>query len=99
MVPGTLILVEVSRLPGRSRTPQVLWLWWHGSGQPDLTVIWRAYVRRFDLEHTFRFVKQILNRTVSRVRHPERADRWTWLVVAGYTQPRLARSIVCERTA
>ncbi len=97
VVPGTLILVEVSRLPGRTRTPQVLWLWWHGPGTPDLGVAWRAYVRRFDLEHTFRFVKQILNWTVPRVRHPEQADRWTWLVVLAYTTLRLARPIVCDR--
>ena len=97
VVPGTLILVEVSRLPGRTRQPQVLWLWWHGPCQPDLTVVWRAYVRRFDLEHTFRFAKQILNWTVPRVRQPQQADRWTWLVVAAYTALRLARPVVCDR--
>ncbi len=97
VVPGTLILVEVSRLPGRTRQPQVLWLWWHGPRQPDLAVVWRAYVRRFDLEHTFRFAKQILNWTTPRVRHPQQADRWTWLVVAAYTALRLARPVVCDR--
>ncbi len=29
-----------------------------------------------------------------RAAHPEQADRWTWLVAAGYTQLRLARSLV-----
>jgi hypothetical protein len=40
----------------------VLWLWWHGpEGEtPNLRLFWRAYVRRFDLEHTFRFLKQPL---------------------------------------
>jgi len=97
VVPGTLILVEVSRLPGRTRKPQVLWLWWRGPGAPDLAVVWRAYVRRFDLEHTFRFLKQILAWTTPRVRHPEQADRWSWLVVAAHTQLRLARSLVCDQ--
>ncbi len=97
VVPGTLILVEVSRLPGRTRKPQVLWLWWHGPDAPDLAVAWRAYVRRFDLEHTFRFVKQVLGWTTPRVRHPEQADRWTWLVVLAYTALRLARPVVCDR--
>jgi hypothetical protein len=32
------------------------------------------------LEHTFRFLKQSLNWTLPRVRHPEQADRWSWLV-------------------
>ncbi|MGD9890400.1 MAG: transposase [Dehalococcoidia bacterium] len=94
VVPGPLILIKVSRLPGRTRKSQVLWLWWHGPGAPDLALIWRAYVRRFDLEHTFRFVKQVLNWTTPRVRFPEQADRWTWVVVIASTQLRLARSAV-----
>ena len=53
--------------------------------------------RRFDLEHTFRFLKQTLGWTTPRVRHPEQADRWTWLVVAAYTQLRLARARVADR--
>jgi hypothetical protein len=97
VVPGTLILVEVSRLPGRTRTPEVLWLWWHEQGAPDLALIWRAYVRGFDLERTFRFDKQVLNWTTPHVRHPEQADRWTWLVVIACTQVRLARSVVCDQ--
>ena len=97
IVRGTLVLVEVSRLPGRTYKPQVLWLWWAGPGAPDLDVLWRAYVRRFDLEHTLRFVKQTLGWTTPRVRRPEQADRWTWLVVAAYTQLRLARAHVADR--
>ena len=62
IVVGTLILVEVERLPRaeRRREPRVLWLWWHGPDgrTPDLDLIWRSYVRRLDLEHTFRFLKQ-----------------------------------------
>jgi hypothetical protein len=51
---GTLILVEVERLPKQ------LWLWWHGPELLDLSRVWRAYIRRFKLKHTFRFVKQFL---------------------------------------
>ncbi|HEX8131957.1 MAG TPA: NF041680 family putative transposase [Actinomycetes bacterium] len=97
VVRGTVVLVEVSRLPARPYPPQVLWLWWAGPGAPDLDVLWRAYVRRFDLEHTLRFCKQSLGWTTPRPRHPEQADRWTWLVVAVYTQLRLARTWVADR--
>jgi DDE superfamily endonuclease len=99
IVVGTLVLVEVERLPRgeRRREPRVLWLWWHGDGEPDLDLIWRSYVRRFDLEHTFRFLKQSMGWTTPRVRHPEQADRWTWLVVAAFTQLRLARPCVEDR--
>jgi hypothetical protein len=97
LVSGTVVVVEVSRLPGRTRKPQVLWLWWAGPGTPDLAVLWRAYVRRFDLEHTFRFFKQSLHWITPRVRTPEQADRWTLLVLAAYTQVRLARSLVADQ--
>jgi hypothetical protein len=73
--------------------------WWHGGPEgatPDLALLWRAYVRRFDLEHTFRFLKQSRGWSAPRVRHPEQADRWTWLVVAAYTQLRLARPGVAD---
>jgi hypothetical protein len=101
IVVGTLVRVEVERLPRgeRRREPRVLWLWWHGpqGAQPDLGLLWRAYVRRFDLEHTFRFLKQAMGWSTPRVRHPEQADRWSWLVVAAYTQLRLARASVADR--
>jgi len=97
IVRGTVVLVEVNRLPARPYKPQVLWLWWAGPGEPDLDLLWRAYVRRFDLEHTLRFCKQSLGWTTPRVRHPEQADRRTWLVVAAYTQLRLARPWIADR--
>jgi DDE superfamily endonuclease len=100
IVVGTLVLVEVERLPRgeRRRKPRVLWLWWHGPERetPNLELIWAAYVRRFDLEHTFRFLKQALGWSTPRVRHPEQADRWTWLVLAAFTQLRLARGHVAD---
>jgi hypothetical protein len=97
VVRGTRLLVEVSRLPQQTRQPQALWLWWHTpqdpAAIPNLDRAWRAYVRRFDLEHTFRVLKQTLNWTPPRLRHPAPADRWTWLVVLAYTQLRLARPL------
>ena len=101
IVVGTLVLVEVERLPRgeRRREPRVLWLWWHGpeGAVPGLGLLWRSYVRRFDLEHTFRFLKQAFGWSTPRVRHPEQADRWTWLVLAAFTQLRLARGCVADR--
>ncbi len=97
IVRGTLVRVQVERVPAKTRPPKVLWLWWHGSRPPDLGVLWRAYVRRFDLEHTIRFAKQTLGWTTPRPRHPEQADRWTWLVLAAYTQLRLARQVAADQ--
>ena len=99
IVRGTLLLVEVGRLPRQTRKPKQLWLWWQGpeGSVPDLDLLWRAYVRRFDQEHTFRFYKQALTWTTPRVRDPEQADRWTWLVLLAYTHLRLARSVVADQ--
>jgi hypothetical protein len=97
IVRGTILRVQVERVPARTRPPKVLWLWWAGPGELDLDRAWRAYTRRFDLEHTVRFAKQTLGWTTPRPRHPEQADRWTWLVVAGYTQLRLARQLVADQ--
>ena len=58
IVRGTVIRVEVEHLPKpTARTKKTLWLWWSGPGPVDLDLCWRAYLRRFDIEHTFRFVK------------------------------------------
>src|SRR3954471_18886736 len=97
IVPGTVIRVQVEHLPGpRGRAVKTLWLWWAGPGTPDLDLCWRAYIRRFDLEHTFRFCKQSLGWTTPRVRTPEQADRWTWLILAAYAQLRLARPFTAD---
>jgi hypothetical protein len=70
IVPGTVIRLRVSALPGRTRAPKTLWLWWHSPTDtpPDLDLLWRAYIRRFDIEHTFRLCEQTLNRTLPRPR-------------------------------
>jgi hypothetical protein len=99
IVRGTVLRVQVERVPAKTRPPKVLWLWWAGPAgyRLDLELAWRAYTRRFDLEHTVRFAKQTLGWTIPRPRRPEQADRWTWLVLAAYTQLRLAREIVADQ--
>lgn len=95
IVRGTVIRVEVEHLPKpTARTVNTLWLWWSGPGLPDLDLCWRAYLRRFDIEHTYRFAKKVLGWTTPALRTPKQADRWTWLIVAAYTQLRLARGLV-----
>jgi hypothetical protein len=95
---GTVIRLQVDRLPGTG-TPKPLWLWYSATattaGQVDR--LWQMFLRRFDLEHTFRFLKQTLGWTTPRVRAADAADRWTWLMIAVYTQLRLARHLVEDR--
>ena len=94
IVEGTIIHVAVDHLPG-DRAPKPLWLWF---GHPDaatveLTLLWRTYLRRFDIEHTFRFFTQTPGFTRARPRTPEQADRWAWLILVAYNQLRLARRL------
>lgn len=92
VIEGSIIRLTVDRLPG-TRTPKPVWLWHsHPTLDPSgMDLLWQMFLRRFDLEHTFRFLKQTLGWTRPRTRTPEQADRWTWLVLAAHTQLRLAR--------
>jgi len=71
----------------------------YGCGGPDpasptSTCAGGHTLRLFDIEHTYRFAKNTLGWTTPAIRTPEQADRWTWLVIAAYTQLRLARGLV-----
>lgn len=101
IVEGTLIRLDVERLPGTAN-PKPLWLWHSSTAQEAVTAaqvdrLWQTFLRRFDLEHTFRFFKQTLGWTRPRIRDPRAADRWTWLMIAVYTQLRSGRSLVEDR--
>jgi hypothetical protein len=91
---GTLIRLQVDRLPG-DRDPKPVWLWSSrtGAAPDEVDRLWQAFLRRFDLEHTFRLFKQTLGWTAPRLRDPTAADRWTWLVITAHTQLRLARHL------
>jgi hypothetical protein len=93
--PFSVIRVQVERLPKMKQRPYPLWLAWIGGELPaDLSVVWRWYLRRFTVEHAFRFFKQTLGWTTVRPRHPEAADRWSWLMAGACWQLWLARPIV-----
>nr|WP_233257893.1 NF041680 family putative transposase [Micromonospora sp. S4605] len=97
VIEGTLIRLQVDHLPG-DRDPKPLWLWCSATGatSTDMDRWWRAFLRRFDLEHTFRLFKQTLGWTRPKIRTPEAADRWTWLIIAAHTQLRLARPLAAD---
>ena len=88
VVEGTLIRLAPARGKG-------MWLWAsEPAAGPERTArLWQAYLRRFDIEHCFRFLKQHLGWTAPMLRGPEAADRWTWLVIAAWNQLWLARPL------
>ena len=97
VIEGTLIRLAVDHLPG-DRDPKPVWLWSSATGLAGDQVdrLWQAFLRRFDLEHTFRFLKQVLGWTRPKLRDPAAADRWTWLIIAAHTQLRLARPLTAD---
>jgi hypothetical protein len=72
-----------------------VWLWSSitGATATEVDRWWQSFLRRFDLEHTFRLLKQTLGWTAPKIRTPQAADRWTWLIIAAHTQLRLARPL------
>jgi hypothetical protein len=97
VIEGTLIRLQVDYLPG-DRDPKPVWLWWSRTGATaaDVDRCWQSFLRRFDLEHTFRLFKQVLGWTAPKIRDPQAADRWTWLIIAAHTQLRLARPLAAD---
>ena len=97
VIEGTLIRLQVDHLPG-DRDPKPVWLWCSvtGAAPAEVDRCWQAFLRRFDLEHTFRLFKQVLGWTVPKIRDPAAADRWTWLIITAYAQLRLARPLAAD---
>ena len=54
VVEGTLIRLAVDHLPGQ-RDAEPLWLWSSraGAAGDEVDRTWQAFLRRFDIEHTF----------------------------------------------
>jgi hypothetical protein len=97
VIEGTLIRLQVRHLPG-DRSPEPLWLWSSRARTCAAAVnrTWQAFLRRFDIEHMFRFFKQVLGWTRPKLRDPAAAARWTWIIIACYVQLRLARDLAAD---
>jgi hypothetical protein len=61
VIEGTLIRLQVEHLPG-DRHPKPLWLWCSAidATAADIDRWWQSFLRRFDLEHTFRLRSSLL---------------------------------------
>lgn len=92
VIEGTVIRLQVDRLPSGA-IPKPVWLWWSGTDATatQVDLLRQVFLRRVDIEHTFRLFKQTLGWTTPKIRSPEAADRWTWLILAGCTRLRPAR--------
>ena len=96
IVRGSVVRVELARLPGGGVPEGPMWLWHAGPAPLDLVTVFAAYQRRFDIEHFFRFCKQRLGWTRPAPMLPGTAEVWTWVVLVAYAQLRLARPVVVD---
>ena len=97
MVKGTVIQVAVERLPDGRKPVKDLWLWHYGpqeAGAGLVDLLWKAYLRRFDQEHFHRFAKMYPGLDAAHLASAEATDRWAALILAAYTQLRLASALV-----
>jgi hypothetical protein len=76
-----LSLMRVERLSSDA-TPSLkpLWLIWLGLERPPLENLWKQYLRRFAIDHWYRFAKQRLHWTLPQLATPESSQRWSDLM-------------------
>jgi hypothetical protein len=75
-----LIRVEVLEPKQGKRRLQPMWLVWLGQTMPPLDTLWLTYLRRFALEHWYRFSKQRLHWTQPQFSSVSASERWSDLM-------------------
>lgn len=91
-------LIRVERLDdlGNLRVSKPLWLAWVGEEIPPLEVAWQLYLRRFTVDHWYRFLKQRLHWTLPKLSTPKQCERWSDLMPLMTWELWLARDIVAD---
>ncbi|MEG5161975.1 transposase, partial [Microcoleus sp. AT3-A2] len=72
------------------------WLAWVGKRTLPLEIVWFKYLRRFGVDHWYRFAKQRLHWTLPNLRTPSQCERWSDLMPLMSWQLWLARDLVKE---
>lgn len=89
-VPMQLILVERLDKTGQP-THRPLWLIATGEEIPVMETLWRLYLRRFCVDHWYRFIKQRLHWCLPQLSTAEQAASWSDLMLLMSWQLWLAR--------
>lgn len=88
-------LLRIERCSG-DRAHRPLWLIWVGQSLPELPDLWHSYLRRFAVDHWYRFLKQRLHWTLPRFATPEQSQTWSHLMPLLTWQLWLARACVTQ---
>ena len=91
----SMYVIQVERIDeGELRKTKPLWLVWVGEQMPTLSSIWQRYLRRFAVDHWYRFIKQRLHWTLPHFSTPEQSERWSDLMPTLSWQLWLARDSI-----
>jgi hypothetical protein len=93
----SVVLVERLTTDGCARTNKPMWLAFAGLKMPPPDRVWRLYLRRFAIDHWYRFAKNRLHWTVPRLSTPVQCDRWSDLMPLVTWQLWFARQLVAQR--
>lgn len=89
--PMTLVLVERLDEAAHPRH-KPLWLVWIGETMPALDTLWALYLRRFCIEHWYRFIKQRLHWCLPHLGTAAQTQAWSTLMPLMSWQLWLARN-------
>lgn len=94
--PMSIILVERLQEDGSPRVSKPMWLAFVGQEMPPLSELWKLYLRRFAVDHWYRFIKQRLHWTLPKLATPQQCDRWSDLMPLMTWELWLARDLVTD---
>jgi hypothetical protein len=96
-LPFPVVRLERLQAKGTRRDPKDLWMSWFGTTPPPLSTWWRSYLRRFGVDHWYRFTKQSLHWTLPQLKTPEQSERWSDLMPVLTWELWLARQVVVDK--
>ncbi|MEH2255977.1 hypothetical protein [Nostoc sp.] len=76
----SVIQVERTTDVGEQKNYKPLWQVLVGEQTPTIDLIWHQYLRRFAVDHWYRFIKQRLHWTLPHFSTPEQSERWSDLM-------------------
>ena len=93
-----MLLLQLERLDERrgGKASKPFWLAWVGEEMPPLSEVWQLYLRRFAVDHWYRFAKQRLHWTLPKLSTPKQCERWSDLMPFMTWELWLARDIVTD---
>lgn len=78
--PFRVACVERLESKGTRRLPKLIWIAWVGENPPDENTWSQHYLRRYAVDHWYRFAKQRLHWTTPKFSTPEQGERWSDLM-------------------